>query len=103
MNNSIKKDDEKFNSLISKQHSTAEGYANSIEKSKDVIENDDEKLEDLMILQDFSNKEPIENLSIEEKYEVNIAVEQFLKKINGQMDRNIDVDSFEAIFGDSDE
>ena len=64
MSDSIKKDDEKFNDLITKQHPTSE----SLPSTNDNIEDDDAKLEILACLQDMTQGPP-EHASLEEKYE----------------------------------
>jgi len=79
MNDSLKKDDEKFRDLIAKQHPTFKSFADSRESEEDVIENDDDKMDNLLCLQSL-NGEELKYNSIEEKYEDELLIEEFLKK-----------------------
>jgi hypothetical protein len=89
MNDSIENDDEKFNDLITKQHPTFESFAESVEESKDVIENDDAKLENLAYLQDITQGPP-EHASLEEKYEEEIMINEVTKMLDKDFKRRLD-------------
>ena len=73
----IEKDDKKFNDLSKKGHSVG-----SIKPFVDNrLKNDDEKMEDLLILQDLTETEPVYD-SIEEKYEEEILIDSVTKMLN---------------------
>lgn len=87
MPNQIEKDDEKFNKLIVKQHPTADSFFKSerTEKGQDPIEQDDEKLDDLLMLQSLSDKdEPVYD-SLEEKYEEKIIMDEISEIVSRQL------------------
>ena len=79
MNDSLKKDDEKFKDLIMKQYPNFESFIDSLKSKKDVIENDDNKIDNLLCLQAMNKCVP-EYSSIEEKYEDELLIEEFIKK-----------------------
>ncbi len=86
MSDSIKKDDEKFNDLITKQHPTFESFTESLSSTNDNIEDDDAKLENLAYLQDITQGPP-EHASIEEKYEEEILIDQVTKMLDNDFRR----------------
>jgi hypothetical protein len=99
MNDPLKKDDDKFNDLIVKQHSTVDGFLDSVSPKKNNIEKDDEKFEKLSMSQEISSTREIHNPeynSIEEKYEVELLSEQFFKKIDEKLNE-ADVDIFDLL------
>jgi len=100
MSDSIKKDDEKFNDLITKQHHSFESFAESVQRPKDKIETDDEKMERLMDLQEGSDKNPDGNLSLEEKYENELMIQQVIKILDESSEQE---DPFAKFFKDDDE
>ncbi len=89
MSDSIKKDDDKFNDLIAKQHPTAESFYDSVKSKEDQIENDDEKLENLVYLQDITQGPP-EHASLEEKYEEEIMISEVTKMLDRDLRRRLD-------------
>ena len=86
MSDSIKKDDEKFNDLITKQHPTLESFAEHMASKDNGIESDDAKLENLAYLQDITQG-PTEHASIEEKYEEEILIDQVTKMLDNDFRR----------------
>lgn len=89
MNYSIKKDDEKFNDLITKQHPTFESFTESLSSTNNNIEDDDAKLENLIYLQDMTQG-PQEHASIEEKYEEEIMISEVTKMLDRDLRRRLD-------------
>jgi len=88
MSDSIQKDDEKFNDLITKQHPTYESFAESLPSTNDNIENDDAKLETLVYLQDITQG-PREHDSLEEKYEEEIMINEVTKMLDNDFKRRL--------------
>lgn len=92
MANSIEKDDEKFNNLLVKQYPTLDEFVDSVKEQnpiKDVIESDDEKMDEMLLLESLSEDGQPEYNSIEEKYEVEIILQDFGKRlITGLQEEN---------------
>ena len=96
MPDQIEKDDEKFNRMIVKQHPTADSFFSAERKSKgqDKIEEDDERMEELLMLQSLTETdEPVYD-SLEEKYEEKIIMDEVseivarqLSKLNEESDK----------------
>jgi len=83
MTDETRKDDEKFIDLVTKQHPTVNSYVRSLQKSEDVIEEDDNKMDDLLCLQSMSAEgDAIEEKSIEEKYEDELLIDHITKAVN---------------------
>lgn len=82
MSDSIQNDDVKFRELVSKQHNTFDSFVDSIPKTEDVIEQDDNKIDDLLILQSLSEDDEVKYDSIEEKYEEHILIDEINRSIN---------------------
>ena len=95
MPDQIDKDDEKFNQMITKQHPTADAFfkAERVAEGQDSIEQDDEKIDELLMLQSMSETdEPIYD-SIEEKYEEQIVMKEISEMVANHlsnMDRESD-------------
>ena len=89
MSDSIKKDDEKFNDLITKQHPTFESFSESLPSKNDSIDDDDLKLEELAYLQDITQGPP-EHASLEEKYEEEIMISEVTKMLDRDLRRRLD-------------
>jgi len=87
MSDPIKEDDAKFQELLVKQFPTLHEFVESLPKSEDVIENDDIKMDDLLLLQSIANDGEIEYDSIEDKYEDEIAIAEVSKKLNEDIER----------------
>ena len=92
MNDSIEKDDEKFNDLITKQHPTLESFTESLKPVEDSIENDDNKMDDLLYLQSLS-EEISEHATLEEKYEEEILIDQVTKMFDNDFRKRREADS----------
>jgi len=88
MSDSIQKDDEKFNDLITKQHPTFESFAESLPSKNDSIDDDDAKLENLAYLQDITQGPP-EHASLEEKYEEEIMINEVTKMLDNDFKRRL--------------
>jgi hypothetical protein len=88
MSDSIQKDDEKFNDLITKQHPTFESFAESLPSKNDSIDDDDAKLETLAYLQDITQG-PREHDSLEEKYEEEIMINEVTKMLDNDFKRRL--------------
>lgn len=78
MSDSVKNDDKKFNELFVKQHPTCPHT-----EPDDLIDKDDNKMEDLMFLQDLSQEEKPQ--SIEEKYEEQFVLDEISELIDKAM------------------
>ena len=86
MSDFVEKSDKKFNELFVKQHPTCPHT-----ESDNLIDRDDDKMEDLMFLQEVSQEE--ESKSIEEKYE-----EQFvLDEISAMIDKAMKAQGFSEV------
>ncbi len=97
MSDLIKKDDEKFDDLITKQY--PEGKLIKSEPSDDQIENDDAKMEDYLYLQAISEADEEVFNSVEEKYEIKILTEKFvgaMLEAYPELKNGGDIDGFEA-------
>lgn len=95
MPDQIDKDDEKFNQMITKQYPTVDSFfkAERVAEGQDPIEQDDEKIDELLMLQSMSETdEPIYD-SIEEKYEEQIVMKEISEMVANHlsnMDRESD-------------
>lgn len=87
MNNSIEQDDQALKGMLMKQHPEGPPVC----KSDDSIENDDIKLDELLVLQSLSEEIP-ESSSIEEKYEEELIFEQVAELINSRLAAKEDVE-----------
>ncbi len=92
MSDSIKKDDEKFNDLLKKQGTFTNEPTDDLDKL-------DDKMEDMMMIQEISNNDVPEYESVEEKYEIELLLKQFGKKIM----ENFKIEDIEDMFPLEDE
>lgn len=81
MNDPIEQDDQKLKGMFMKQHP----YGPPDCKSNDVIENDDTRLDDLLILQSIGEDNNPNYKSIEQKYEEEIAFKEITDLINSRL------------------
>lgn len=86
MSDSIQKDDEKFDELITKQHSTFESFTESKRSKEESIENDDAKLDEMLSLQESTETAP-DPISIEQKYEEEILIHEVTKLLDNEFRR----------------
>lgn len=87
MSDPIKEDDAKFQDLLVKQFPTIHEFVESLPKSEDAIENDDIKMDDLLLLQSVASDGKIEYDSIEQKYEDEILMEEISKAVNEDIEK----------------
>jgi len=99
MSDSIQKDDEKFNDLVTKQPLAFEPFAEYLSPKDDCIDVDDDKLEKLLYLQDITQG-PVEDSSLEEKYEEEIMINEVIKMLDKDIETRIEQgeDPFEPFF-----
>jgi hypothetical protein len=80
MSDPIEQDDQTLKGMLMKQHPEGPPVC----KSDNSIENDDIKLDELLVLQSLS-EEILEPSSIEEKYEEELIFEQVAELINSRL------------------
>ena len=78
MSDFVEKDDKKFNELFVKQHPSCPHL-----EPETLLEKEDDKMEDLMFLQEVSQEE--EPKSIEEKYEEQFVLDEISELIDKAM------------------
>lgn len=82
MNDSVQKDDEKFDKLYNKQRYEDRNHLDP----ETLLEKENDKMEDLMFLQEVSQKE--EPKSIEEKYEEQFVLDEISELIDKAMKKH---------------
>jgi hypothetical protein len=95
MSDSIQKDDEMFNKLLTKQHPTLESFIDAQPKSNNVIDVDDAKMDEMLEIQTISGlRKELEYSSLEEKYEEKLLIEKLVTQLIGQRLEDINDDTF---------
>ena len=89
MSNEILKDDEKFKELIGKQKLVDS-------EPKDDLEKLDEKMDDMMMVQSISEEGP-KYESVEEKYEIELFLEDFGNRIMVGFEDFTDIENEDSI------